>query len=67
MQGLVGGVTLETVDVWSQVQGLGGGITWGQWTCDPQVQGQGGGVTLETMDMLSQVQGLGGVYPGPWI
>ena len=51
-----GGVTLETVDVWSQVQGLGGGITWGQWTCDPQVQGQGGGVTLETMDMLSQVQ-----------
>ena len=36
VQGMAGGVTMETVDILPQVQGLGGVSTWILWTCYPR-------------------------------
>ena len=56
------GVTLESVDVWPQVQGLGRSVTLQIVDMWPQGNGQEE-VTLETVKLWVQLQGLGRGHP----
>ena len=59
-----GGVTLETVDTWPQVQGLGLVLPWSLWRGDPQGQGLGRGPHPGAWGHVSPGSGSGrGVTP----
>ena len=55
------GVTLESVEIWPQVNDVEGGVTLEAEVMWPKVQDMGRGVTLET-GCVTEVQGLGTVW-----